>query len=111
MRIESLNDTEVLAVVTMAKYMAHLDGEVSGTEMVDLLSLGEAIGMERFNQALAECQDHYKNVDSVAYIAGKVQNHQSRIFIFCLLEELAKGDGSDPVEEKFLADLRAFWRI
>lgn len=111
MKITELSDQEVLALVTMAKYIVHIDGQVSGDEMIDLMSLGEAIGMERFGQALDACKDHYKNVDSVAYIAKKVENNQSRILIFVLLEELAKGDGSDPLEEKFLADLRAFWRI
>jgi hypothetical protein len=111
MKVSELTDQEVLALVTMAKYMVHVDGVVSGDEMLDLMSLGEAIGMDRFSQALDACKDHYKNLDSVGNIASRVGNYQSRVLIFCLLEEVAKGDGSDELEEKFLQDLRNFWKI
>lgn len=111
MQIEELTEHEVLALVVLAKHMIHVDGVVSKDEMLDLMSLGQALGMQRFAAVLDRTENLYKDIDTVAHIASGVQRFDARVLIFVLLEELAKGDGADAAEKRFLSDLQRFWGL
>ena len=111
MNIHELNDQELLTLVVLAKYMVHVDGEVSSSEMVDLVSLGEAVGMERFAAALDATKDQYKDPHAVLHFVNSVTRYDAKVLIFILLEELAKGDGVETPEEATLKELRMRWEI
>lgn len=111
MEFEELLEHEVFALIVLAKYVIHLDNVVSKDEVLDLMSLGEAIGMQRFNVALERSQDLYKNVDAVVEVARTVQRYDARVLIFVLLEEIIKGDAIATTERRFLADLQHFWEL
>lgn len=111
MNVAELEEHEALALVVLAKAMIHSDGIVSKNEMLDLMSLAEVFGMERFNALLDASKDTYKDGPAVVKMAGTVERYDARVLIFVLLEELAKGDGTDSVEQRFLNDLQAFWEL
>ncbi|MCB9679139.1 MAG: hypothetical protein H6737_28815 [Alphaproteobacteria bacterium] len=112
MQVTSLDDDELLTLVVLAKYMVHVDGNVSRTEMLDLVSLGEAVGMERFEWALRETEGLHEDPHAVLDRVNAVTRWDAKVLIFLLLEELAKGD--DFVvrsEEDTLAELRERWGL
>ena len=111
MEFEELLEHEIFALIVLAKYVIHLDNVVSKDEVLDLMSLGEAIGMDRFNAALDRSQDLYKNVDAVVEVARTVQRYDAKVLVFVLLEELIKGDGAANAEGQFLVDLQRFWEL
>lgn len=111
MDIDQLTDGELLAMITLAKAMVHADGVVTNEEMVDLVSLGEVMGMARFTAALDAAAPYYRDWNSVFGMADTVVRHDARVLIYCLLEELAKGDGMGGIEQQVLDELRRRWRF
>lgn len=111
MNVADLAEHEALALVVLAKAMIHADGEVSKNEMLDLMSLAQVFGMERFKSLLDTSGNTHRDGPAVVRTAGTVERYDARVLIFVLLEELAKGDGTLAVERNFLADLQAFWEL
>ena len=111
MDIEHLDDEEQLALIVLAKAMVHADGHVTNDEMLDLVSLGEAMGLERFNRVLDAAQPHLQTWEAVFAMADRVWRHDARVLIFMLLEELARGDGFEGLEMDVLNELRMRWRV
>lgn len=111
MNVDQFNDAELLAFVVLAKHMVHADGDLSQTEMLDLMSVGEVVGMDRFSWALDQTKDLYRDRQATYNVAARVQRYDAKVLIFVLLEELAKGDGVDGQEATILADLRQGWQI
>lgn len=109
MDFSELSNAEIMALVALAKHLVHADGQVSGTEMLDLMSIGEAVGMDRFSAALDATKDRYKSREAVLQMADLVQRYDARVLIYVLCEELAKSDGTGKVEEHVLVAIRQRW--
>ena len=109
MKLTDLTDEETLALIVLAKALAHSDGVVTNTEMVDLVSLGEVIGMERFDAALQAAEPWLRDWDTVFSMADRVERYDARELIYALLEELAKGDGMEATEKNVLNELQRRW--
>ena len=112
MNATELTDDELLLLVVLAKCIIHADGEVSNTELLDLMSLGDVVGMERLEHALNASEGRYQDLEAVGRMATAFPMHpDTKVFMFVLLEELAKGDGLGDYEQFLLNDLRRLWEI
>ncbi len=111
MQVTDLDDHELLCLVVLAKYMVHIDGDVSKDELLDLMSLGEVLGMERFQWALDSTEEHWRDPHAVLHMVNSVTRYDAKVLIFVLLEELAKTDGVQMSEEQTLDELRERWRL
>lgn len=111
MEIQDFEDNELMTFIVLAKYMIHTDGRVSQSELLDLMSLGEAIGLERFQRMLDASRDRHKDPHAVLAHVQAVTRYEARVLIFVLLEELGKGDGLGTPEQQMLAELKHRWEL
>lgn len=111
MEIEDLLDHELMTFMVLAKYLIHADGHVSKDEMLDLMSLSEVFGPQKFMAMLDSTKDKYQDPHEVLRMVNSVTRYDAKVLIFVLLEELAKGDGIDAPEQATLNELRMRWEL
>lgn len=111
MEIDELLEHELLTFMVLAKYLIHADGHVSKDEMLDLMSLSEVFGPQRFMAMLDATKDRYQDPHEVLRMVNSVTRYDARVLIFVLLEELAKGDGVGVPEQATLDELRMRWEL
>ena len=109
MDVEDLSYDDIHVLVILAKHLVYADGVVSKDEYLDMMSLAEAVGQERFESAMTWAENRFQDPQEALKLCGMVQDLQKRRFMFLLLEELAKGDMVNIAEADFLAEVGLRW--
>jgi hypothetical protein len=111
MQISDLTTAENTALVSLAKHLVRADGVVSPTELVDLVELGNAMGMAAFTAAMKATKDRHKTLGDVLTMADAVRRPAARRLIYDYLMAIAEGDALDGAEESLLVQLQRRWEL
>lgn len=109
MEVSDLTQSEKVVLVALARHLVHIDGEVSDSELYDLIRLGVEIGRADFEMALAASEDIHRDRAKTLALARDVDSPVVRARIHKELDRIARGDDMHPTEASFLADLAAGW--
>lgn len=109
MEVTDLTGPEQVVLVGLVRHLVLLDGEITDSELYDLIRLGVKIGRQDFSEALAATEDVYKDRSVVLERAREVGRDEARAKISAEVERIAAGDGIHPTETAFMVELQAVW--
>lgn len=109
MRVNELTRGEQVVLVALARHLVSIDGELSDSELYDLIRLGVEIGKDEFEAALTATEAIHRDRALTLAAATEVTRPQARDRINTELDRIARGDGLHAMEDEFLGALRARW--
>lgn len=110
MKVTDLTRAEQVVLVGLARHVVGIDGELSDSELYELLRLGVEIGKDTFEAALAETEPWFQDAAATLAHARSVSRPDARAKITGELDRIARGDGLHDGEASFLGELSAAWR-
>jgi hypothetical protein len=111
MDLSDLTSAENVALVTLVKHLVRADGKVSDGEILDLVQLGNAMGMVRFGAAMTATKDSFKTLEDALAMAEAVTRPRARRLIFDYLLAIAEGDELAMAEDRVLVRLSHRWDL
>lgn len=109
MRVDALADSEKRVLVGLVRHLVLADGQVSDTELYDLIRLGVEIGKPTFREALEATEATFKDRDAMLKLATEVHRPAVRERMLTELERIAAGDGVHETEAAFIRALEDVW--
>ncbi len=109
MEVEALSDSEKHVLVGLVRHLVLADGQVSDTELYDLIRLGVEIGKPTFRDALEATEERFKDRDAMLQLAIEVERPEARDKLISELERIAAGDGVHVEEAAFIQAVEDAW--
>ena len=107
MQVRELESDEKVVLVGLVRHLVLADGEVSDSELYDLIRLGVEIGKEDFRAALAATEESHRDRAATLATVDAVTRDVARAKIGSELDRIAAGDGVDEREAAFITAVRA----
>ena len=95
----------------LVRFLIEADGEVSNSELYDLVEVGVVLGKSRFAETLSLTDDTCHDLDKSLAWARRVTRGPVQRGMFGILEMVAEGDGVHVAETSFLEALRTLWAL
>ncbi len=111
MAIADLPLSDRVVLVSLARIVIRADGKISTREAAAMQELAQAVGPERFVEAIAAAQEQAPSADDARRLAAEVTELKTRQLIYRLIHYMATSDGlsvNEMVELKWLA---ALWQL
>lgn len=109
MNVAELTSTEQTVLVGLARHLVLIDGDVSDSELYDLIRLGIEIGRPAFEAALEATESIHEDEAAVLALSADVQRPEARERILAELRRIARGDGVHTTEIAFLNAISFRW--
>ena len=107
-----LSDSELLALVTLARYVMRADGRVTEEEIRTMMAMAREVGLRAFSDALERTDDAPRvGRDELMQLAGLVKGEEKRAYMFELLKGVAAADQVDEAEQDLLDALAVTWGL
>lgn len=104
-----LTMTEKTVLVGLVRHLVLIDGELSDSELYDLIRLGTEIGRDDFEAALEATEQTHTDRDAMIEAAASIERTQARDKIRSELGRIAEGDGLHRRESAFIQDVVGTW--
>ncbi|MCB9672530.1 MAG: hypothetical protein H6736_11710 [Alphaproteobacteria bacterium] len=109
MQIGELTKSEKVVLVGMARHLVMLDGEMSDSELFEIIRIGIEIGREDFESALEATEEIHEDEARTLALSADVSRADARTRILSELHRIASGDGVHSTEVAFLSALELRW--
>ncbi|MCB9677589.1 MAG: hypothetical protein H6737_20955 [Alphaproteobacteria bacterium] len=103
-----LTQDEREALVALARHLVMADGQVSRSELFEMLRLEAELG-DTWRTAVKATDGTVRDRAAVLALASRVERRGVQQRFLALLERLAEGDGVHQEEVALLAELRSIW--
>jgi hypothetical protein len=111
MAIADLTLSERVTLVSLARIVIRADGKISTREAAAMQELAEAVGPERFVEAIAAAQQQAPSAEDARRCAAAVTAPRTRQLLYRLVHYMATSDGMSPNELEELQWLAALWEL
>ena len=106
---DDLTQDEREALVACARHLVMADGQVSNSELFDMILIEGQLGPEAWEAALRATDGVHRDRKSVLRLAARVERPGVQRRLLAVLERMANGDGVHHEEVVFLSELRSLW--
>jgi len=106
---DDLTQDEREALVACARHLVMADGQVSNSELFDMILIEGQLGPDAWEAALQATHSIHTDRKQVLRLAARVQRSGVQRRLLSVLERMADGDGVHHEEVAFLSELRALW--
>ncbi len=111
MKLDELQEDELLAFMALLKQLIRADGELSESEVDHLAALGEALGEERWQRSFGAVKGRFKSKSDIPELAAMVTRAEARICIHKALSTVAHSDSTTKEEAEILNALDTLWGL
>ncbi len=111
MAIADLTLSERVTLVALARLVIRADGKISTREAAAMQELAEAVGPDRFVEAITAAEVQAPSAEDARRCAAAVTAPQTRQLLYRLIHYMAASDGLSPDELAELRWLAALWEL
>lgn len=111
MELSELTSDEALVLVGFMRIVVRADGDYSEAERQHVAIVEQALGVERFQQAMLDVRGHADKLEQLKAAAKNVTRPDARRTIYDVLQKIAASDEVSVEEEKPLRWLASWWAL
>ena len=109
MKADELTQAEQVVLVGLVRHLVMIDGELSDSELYELIRLGTEIGRDDFQYALEQTEETFEDRDKMLAAAATLEREAAREKVRSELGRIAEGDGLHRRESAFIRDVDDCW--
>lgn len=109
MKADELTKAEQIVLVGLVRHLVMIDGELSDSELYELIRLGTEIGRADFKAALEATEQTFEDREKMLAAAKTLDREAARDKVRAELARIAEGDGLHRRESAFIRDVGESW--